>query len=68
MFQDVDAQSSRCRLGDVLLPAQTYLGVVPNSIAICKSEASLVKYRELESQFNSINVASDPWSHVDSFG
>ena len=66
-FQDVVAQSSRCRLSDVLLPSQSYLTVVPNGIAKCTSEASLAKYKELERQFNSGNVPSDPWSHVDSF-
>ena len=69
-FQDVDPQSSRCRLADVLLPTKSYLSVVPNSFAVCTSEASLAKYRELEVEvpLNSGFVASDPWSHVDSFG
>ena len=66
-FQDVDGQRSRCRLSDVLLPAQSYLTVVLNGIAICTSEGSLAKFKELGQQFNSGNVASDPWSHVDSF-
>ena len=52
-FQDVDDQSSRCRLSHILLPAQPYLTVVPNGSANCTSEASLAKYKELEQQFNS---------------
>ena len=31
-FHDVDAQSPRCRLSDVLLPAQSYLAAVPNGV------------------------------------
>ena len=67
-FQDVDGQRSRCRLSDVLLPAQSHLTVVLNGIANCTSEGSLAKFEELGQQFNSGNMASDPWSHVDSFG
>ena len=67
-FQDVDAQSPQCRLGDVLMPAQSYLTRVPDAIHVCNNEDALIKYRELEAQFNSGNVAADPWSHVDAFG
>ena len=67
-FQDVDAQSPRCRLGDVLLPAQSFLARVPDAISVCTSDVSLCKYREVEQQFNSGNVAGDPWVHVDTFG
>ena len=67
-FQDVDAQSPRCRLTDVLLLAHSFLTMVPNGIAHCTSESSLDKFIELEQQFSSGNVSSDPWSHVDSFG
>ena len=65
--QDVDSQSPRCRLGDVLLPAQSHM--VPDSIPVCTNEDSLSKFRELEEHFNSDNVAGgDPWTHVDVFG
>ena len=67
-FQDVDAQSPRCRLGDVLLPAQSFLARVPDAISVCTNDVSLCKYREVEQQFNSGNVAGDPWVHVDTFG
>ena len=67
-FQDVDAQSPRCRLADVLMPAQSYLARVPDAINVCNNEDALIKYRELEAQFSSGNVAADPWSHVDTFG
>ena len=58
-FQDVDAQSPRCRFTDVLLPAQSYLTMLPNGIAHCTSESSLDKHKELEQQFSSGNVSSD---------
>ena len=67
-FQDVDAQSPQGRLGDVLMPAQSYLARVPDAINVCNIEDALTKYRELEAQFSSGNVAADPWSHVDAFG
>ena len=41
---------------------------VPDAINVCNNEDALIKYRELEAQFNSGNVAADPWSHVDAFG
>ena len=50
------------------MPAQSYLARVPDAISVCNSEDSLIKYRELEAQFHSGNVAADPWSHVDAFG
>ena len=59
-FQDVDAKSPQCRLGDVLMPAQTYLARVPDAINVYNNEDALIKYRELEAQFNSGNVAADP--------
>ena len=67
-FQDVDAQSPRCRLGDVLLPAQSFLARAPDATSVCTNDVSLCKYREVEQQFNSGNVAGDPWVHVDTFG
>ena len=67
-FQDVNAQSLRCRLGDVLLPAQSFLARVPDAISVCTNDVSLSKYREIEQQFNSGIVAGDPWVHVDTFG
>ena len=67
-FQDVDAQSPRCRLGDVLLPAQSFLARVPDAISVCTNDVSLSKYRDIQQQFNSGNVAGDPWVHVDTFG
>ena len=67
-FQDVDSQSLKCRLVDVLLPSQSYLARVPDAITVCTNEDSIVKFRELVEQFNSGNVAGGPWTHVDTLG
>ena len=67
-FQDVDARIPQRRLSDVLMPAQSSLARVPDAITVCNNEESLVKYRELEEQYNSEIVAAKPWSHVDAFG
>ena len=67
-FHDVDAQRPKCRLGDVLLPAQSYLARVPDAISICSKDESLNKLREIEQEFLTGSVAGDPWTHVDVFG
>ena len=67
-FHDVDAQRPKCSLGDVLLPAQSYLARVPGALSICTKDDSLSKLREIEQEFNTGNVAGDPWTHVDVFG
>ena len=67
-FQGVDSSDPRCRLSDVILPAQSYLSHVAGSVAVCTTEACLNKYRYLESSFVEGNVAGDPWTHVHSFG
>ena len=68
MFQGVDSSDTRCRLSDVILPAQSYLSHVVGSVAVCTTEACLDKYRQLVSSFAEGNVAGDPLAHVDSFG
>ena len=54
-------------MGDILLPAQSYVVRVPNAIPMCTNEDLIVKLRELAEQFNSGNVAGDPWTHVDAY-
>ena len=67
-FHDVDAQRPKCSLRDVLLPAQSYFTRVPEAISVCTTNDSLNKLREIEQEFNTGNVAGDPWTHVDVFG
>ena len=50
------------------MPAQSYLANVPDSVAICTTEASLHTYRDLGANFSSGSVPGDPWSHGDFFG
>ena len=67
-FQGVNSANPKNRLTDVILPAQSYLAPVPSSVTEFISEASLMKFRELEDKFSRGIVAGDPWAHVDSFG
>ena len=67
-FSGVDCSDPRSRLFDVIMPAQSYLANVANSVALCTTEASLDSFKDLDVQFSSGNVPGDPWSHVDSFG
>ena len=67
-IHSADSSSVRCRLSDVLFPAQAYLAYVPGSVNRCVTEAALTRYHLLEAKFWSGNVSGDPWSHVDSFG
>ena len=67
-FSGVDCNDPRSRLFDVIMPAQSYLANVANSVAVCTTEASLGTFKDLEFRFSSGNVPGDPWTHVDSFG
>ena len=67
-FSGVDCNDPRSRLFDVIMPAQSYLANVANSVAVCTTEASLDTFKDLEFRFSSGNVPGDPWTHVDSFG
>ena len=64
----VDCNDPRSRVFDVIMPAQSYLANVANSVAVCTTEASLDTFKDLEFRFSSGNVPGDPWTHVDSFG
>ena len=67
-FPGVGCSDPRSRLFDFIIPAQSYLANVANSVAACTTEASLGTVKDLEARFSSGNIAGDPWSHVDSFG
>ena len=64
--------TSNCqnRLVDVVLPAQTYLSGVPDSIAVCTNDSSLANFSLLSASFSqSASSASyDLWTFVDEFG
>ena len=67
-FPGVDSGDPRLRLSEAILPAQSYLAQVPGSVTRCTNEVALSQYIELETRFNSGNVAGDPWSHVEHSG
>ena len=67
-FPGVDCSDPPSRLFDVIMPAQSYIANVENSVAVCTTEASLGTFKDLEARSGSGNVPGDHWSHVDSFG
>ena len=67
-FPGVDCSDPRSRLFDVIMPAQSCLVNVANSVAVCTTETSLGTFKDLEARFSSGNVPGDPWSHVNNFG
>ena len=67
-FPGVDCSDARSQLFDVIMPAQSYLANVADSVAACTTEASLGTFKDLEAIFSGGNIAGDPWSHDDSFG
>ena len=66
-FSGVDCNDPRSSLFDIIMPAQSYLANVANSVAVCTTVASLGTFKDLEFRFSSGNVPGDPWSHVDCF-
>ena len=67
-FPGVGSVNPPSRLSEVIMPSQSYLSQVPNSVNICTNDVALAKYVELEAKLNGGNVSGDPWSHVDHFG
>ena len=67
-FPGVDCSEPRSRLFDVIMPAQSYLANVADSVAACTTEASLGTFKDLEARFSGANIAGDPWAHVDRIG
>ena len=66
----ISTSNCQCRLVDVVLPAQSYLSGVPDSIAFCTSDSSLANFSLLSASFSqSASSASyDPCTFVDEFG
>ena len=53
-----------------MVPCQSYLSCVPNSISHCCSDVNLEKFSVLSSSFerSAFSVDYDPWTLVDEFG
>ena len=66
----IDTRGLRSRVADVVLPCQSYLLAVPDSLAVCCTESNLGKFSQLSASFGQSGFAADydPWSYVDEFG
>ena len=58
------------RLTDVVLPFQSYLSGVPDSVVFCSNESNLSKFSLLSASFGQSALSSsfDPWMFVDEIG
>ena len=65
-----DSSGFQFRMADVVLPCQSYLSEVPDSLAFCCSDAILDKFSLLSASFGLSGFAPDydPWTYVDNFG
>ena len=70
IFGDVDTSKPHCRLTDVILPAQSFLQGVPESVSIVTSESNLTSFMSLSENFGhtAFEDGYDPWQSVDNFG
>ena len=69
-FGNVGLIDPHGRFTDVVLPGQSYLSGVPDSIPFCSQDSSLSKLTLLASDFGRKAFAPtyDPWDYVDTFG
>ena len=60
----------RSRLTDVVLPVQSYLSGVPDSVAFCSNESNLSEFSLLSASFgrSALSSSYDPWTFIDVFG
>ena len=70
LFGSVDTTGYRGRFTDLILPCQSYLSSVPDSITSCVTDANLDKFSRLSASFEQSAFAAeyDPWTYVDVFG
>ena len=69
-FGSVDTSGYRGRFADLVVPCQSYLSCVPDSISYCCSDANLEKFSALSSSFerSAFSPDYDSWTFVDEFG
>ena len=69
-FCNVGLMGLHGRFTDVVLPGQSYLSGVPDSVPFCSQDSSLSKFSLLASDFGRTAFAPtyDPWNYVDTFG
>ena len=70
LFGSVDTTGYQGRFADLVVPCQSYLYCVPNSISHCCSDVNLEKFSVLSSSFerSAFSADYDPWTLVDEFG
>ena len=66
----IDTQGLQSLVADVVLPCQSYLPEVPDSFALCCTDANLDKFSLLSASLGQSGLSSDydPWAYVDNFG
>ena len=66
----IDTSNYRGRLTDVILPSQSFVSNVPDSISYCSSDSSLLKFSQLSADFGrkAFMENYDPWIEMDLFG
>ena len=69
-FGIVSTAGRQSRLSDVILPGQSYMANVRDSVASCSDDGNLAKFVDLASFFGRSVFAPDydPWTYVDTFG
>ena len=69
VMRKVDTQGLQSRI-DVVLPCQSSLSEVPDSLALCCTDANLDQFSLLSASFGQSGLCFDydPWAYVDNFG
>ena len=69
-FGAVTTAGRQNRFTDVILPCQSYLANVRDSVAFCSNDENLASFSLLSSSFGRSAFAEeyDPWTYVDTFG
>ena len=69
LFGSVDTAEFCSRFTNVLMPCQSYLSCVPDSVSSCITEVDLEKFLLLSASFerSAFSAEYDPWAHVDTF-
>ena len=66
----IDTKGFQSRLADVILPCQSYLSSVPDSLIACCTDSRFEKFFQMSSSFgqSAFTADYDPWAYVDVFG
>ena len=69
-FGNVSTANLNCQSTDVVLPVESLLANLPQSVPVCASDRALEEFSRLCVDFgeNSLDDAFDPWHSVDLFG